>query len=117
MTITAATGIAALNVGGITVHRWSGMLLGPRPDQSDADYFKQLQKDHRFVKRADQQSKRGRCRMIRPLVAGIVTGRLSTSKSDTGVLPSPLSSVIASSRTSTAAGTTYFALLRVPLSL
>ncbi len=52
VTITAATGIAALNVGGITVHRWSGMLLGPRADQSDAEYFKQLQKDHRFSVRA-----------------------------------------------------------------
>ena len=52
VTITAATGIAALNVGGITVHRWSGMLLGPRADQGDAEYFKQLQKDHRFSVRA-----------------------------------------------------------------
>ena len=43
MTITAATGIAALNVGGVTVHRWSGMMLGPRSDQDDEEYFRQLQ--------------------------------------------------------------------------
>jgi len=28
--ITAPTGIAALNVGGTTVHRWCGMRLGPQ---------------------------------------------------------------------------------------
>ena len=28
--VTAPTGIAALNVGGTTVHRWCGMQLGPR---------------------------------------------------------------------------------------
>ena len=28
--ITAPTGIAALNVGGTTVHRWCGMQLGPQ---------------------------------------------------------------------------------------
>ena len=52
VTITAATGIAALNVGGVTVHRWSGMMLGPRGDQSDEEYFRQLQQDHRFSVRA-----------------------------------------------------------------
>ncbi len=52
VTITAATGIAALNVGGVTVHRWSGMMLGPRSDQDDEEYFRQLQRDHRFSVRA-----------------------------------------------------------------
>ena len=52
VTITAATGIAALNVGGVTVHRWSGMMLGPRGDQDDEEYFRQLQHDHRFSVRA-----------------------------------------------------------------
>ena len=52
VTITAATGIAALNVGGVTVHRWSGMMLGPRSDQDDEEYFRQLQHDHRFSVRA-----------------------------------------------------------------
>ena len=27
--VTAPTGVAALNVGGVTVHRFCGMLLGP----------------------------------------------------------------------------------------
>ena len=40
--VTAPTGIAALTIGGNTVHRWSGMLLGPCSDQSDEHYFGQL---------------------------------------------------------------------------
>jgi predicted ATPase len=28
--ITASTGIAALNISGSTIHRWSGMMLGPK---------------------------------------------------------------------------------------
>jgi ATP-dependent DNA helicase PIF1 len=32
--ITAPTGIAALNVGGTTVHRWCGMQLGPQDGES-----------------------------------------------------------------------------------
>ena len=52
VTITAATGIAALNVGGVTLHRWSGMMLGPRSDQDDEEYFRQLQHDQRFSVRA-----------------------------------------------------------------
>lgn len=40
--ITASTGIAAVNIGGMTVHRWSGMMLGPREGQSNADCFREL---------------------------------------------------------------------------
>ena len=32
--ITAPTGIAALNIGGTTVHRWCGMMLGPQNGES-----------------------------------------------------------------------------------
>jgi len=42
--ITAPTGVAALNVGGRTVHRWAGMLLGPEPGQSDDHYWRDLQR-------------------------------------------------------------------------
>ncbi len=33
--VTAPTGVAALNVGGMTVHRFCGMLLGPAAGQSN----------------------------------------------------------------------------------
>ena len=45
--ITAPTGVAALNVGGMTIHRFCGMLLGPAAGQSNEDYFAQLQRDPR----------------------------------------------------------------------
>ena len=43
--VTASTGVAALNVGGMTVHRWSGMLLGPAKGQDFERYFAQLSRD------------------------------------------------------------------------
>src|SRR5688572_8075443 len=33
--VTAPTGIAAINVGGMTLHRFCGMMLGPAEDESD----------------------------------------------------------------------------------
>jgi ATP-dependent DNA helicase PIF1 len=45
--VTAPTGVAALNVGGMTIHRFCGMLLGPQPGQSNEDYFAQLERDPR----------------------------------------------------------------------
>jgi len=45
--ITAPTGVAALNVGGTTIHRFCGMMLGPRPGQSNEDYFAVLERDTR----------------------------------------------------------------------
>jgi hypothetical protein len=43
--VTASTGVAALNVGGMTVHRWSGMLLGPAKGQDFGRYFAKLAMD------------------------------------------------------------------------
>ena len=40
--VTASTGVAALNVGGMTVHRWCGMLLGPKRGEDFDRYFRQL---------------------------------------------------------------------------
>ena len=39
--------MAALNVGGMTIHRFCGMLIGPAAGQSNEDYFAQLQRDPR----------------------------------------------------------------------
>jgi hypothetical protein len=47
VSITAPTGVAALNVGGMTIHRFCGMLLGPAAGQSNEDYFAQLERDPR----------------------------------------------------------------------
>lgn len=45
--VTASTGVAALNAGGATVHRWSGMLIGPKRGQDFGSYYKELARDHR----------------------------------------------------------------------
>src|SRR5205085_5719070 len=45
--VTAPTGVAALNVGGMTIHRFCGMLLGPQPGQSNEEYFNILERDPR----------------------------------------------------------------------
>jgi hypothetical protein len=47
VSVTAPTGVAALNVGGMTIHRFCGMMLGPAAGQSNEDYFAQLQRDPR----------------------------------------------------------------------
>src|SRR5215204_1477481 len=45
--VTAPTGVAALNVGGMTIHRFCGMMLGPQPGQSNEEYFNILRRDTR----------------------------------------------------------------------
>ena len=50
--VTASTGIAALNIGGLTLHRWSGMMLGPQNGESDEEYLDHLMADKRFSVRA-----------------------------------------------------------------
>src|SRR5438132_7365343 len=45
--VTAPTGVAALNVGGMTIHRFCGMMLGPQAAQSNEDYFEVLRRDPR----------------------------------------------------------------------
>ena len=46
VSVTAPTGVAALNVGGMTLHRFCGMRLGPKPSQSDEEFYREL-KDER----------------------------------------------------------------------
>jgi len=50
--VTASTGIAALNLGGLTIHRWSGMMLGPGDGDSDEQHMAQLVRDSRRGVRA-----------------------------------------------------------------
>jgi len=45
--VTASTGVAALNVGGMTIHRWAGMLLGPAQDECPKEFFRRLDADPR----------------------------------------------------------------------
>jgi hypothetical protein len=50
--VTAPTGVAALNVNGMTIHRFCGMLLGPQPGQTNEQYFAELERDERHSIRA-----------------------------------------------------------------
>ncbi len=50
--VTASTGIAALNVGGSTVHRWSGMMLGPKRGEDLQAHLHELMRDKRHSVRA-----------------------------------------------------------------
>ncbi len=43
--VTAPTGVAALNVGGMTLHRFCGMRLGPAPGQSDEAFYNELKEE------------------------------------------------------------------------
>lgn len=61
--VTASTGIAALNVGGTTLHRWAGMMLGPREGESDDEYLAELMRDSRRSVRAGFDRVR-RCRAL-----------------------------------------------------
>jgi ATP-dependent exoDNAse (exonuclease V) alpha subunit len=45
--VTAPTGVAALNVEGMTIHRFCGMMLGPEPGQPFEEYFQKLNDDPR----------------------------------------------------------------------
>jgi hypothetical protein len=47
VSVTAPTGVAALNVGGMTIHRFCGMLLGPEPGEPFDAYFDKLEADPR----------------------------------------------------------------------
>lgn len=52
VTVTASTGIAALNIGGSTVHRWSGMMLGPKRGENLLGHLHELMRDQRRSVRA-----------------------------------------------------------------
>jgi len=62
--VVAPTGIAALNVGGMTIHRWAGIGIGPEPDESFLDFAKYLCK----IPAAYTRNARQRIRACRTLV-------------------------------------------------
>lgn len=63
--VVAPTGIAALNVQGQTVHRWSGMLLGPRHDQTDDAYMEELaSKPFRSIRQGWRRVEQCECLVI-----------------------------------------------------
>ena len=61
--VTAPTGVAALNAGGMTIHRFCGMMLGPQASQSNEEYFAMLQRDPRRSIRAGF-SRVSRCEVL-----------------------------------------------------
>jgi ATP-dependent exoDNAse (exonuclease V) alpha subunit len=63
--VTAPTGVAALNAGGMTVHRFCGMMLGPQAGQSNEEYFASLERDpRRSIKAGFNRVKRCECLVI-----------------------------------------------------
>lgn len=63
--VTAPTGVAALNAGGMTVHRFCGMMLGPQAGQSNEEYFALLERDpRRSIKAGFNRVKRSECLVI-----------------------------------------------------
>jgi hypothetical protein len=74
VSITAPTGVAALNVGGMTIHRFTGMMLGPAPGQSNEEYFAQLQRDPRPSIRAGFNRVR-RCEVLVIDEVSMLSGR------------------------------------------
>ncbi len=61
--ITASTGIAALNIGGSTLHRWSGMMLGPKRGDDPHAFLRELMRDKRQSVRAGMDRIRA-CRLL-----------------------------------------------------
>lgn len=63
--VTAPTGMAALNVGGQTVHRWAGILLGARDGETFGEAFFRLANDRRpNMERARRRVLRAECLVI-----------------------------------------------------
>lgn len=61
--VTASTGIAALNIGGSTLHRWSGMMLGPKRGDDSREFLRELMRDKRQSVRAGMDRIRA-CRLL-----------------------------------------------------
>lgn len=61
--ITASTGIAALNISGSTIHRWSGMMLGPKRGDDPHTFLRELMRDKRQSVRAGMDRIRN-CRLL-----------------------------------------------------
>ena len=53
--VTASTGIAALNIGGSTIHRWAGIQLGAGESETFEDAADRLERMKRNVARAERR--------------------------------------------------------------
>lgn len=73
--VTAPTGIAALNIGGMTIHRWAGIGLGPQPGE-DLDAFADHLDENgsRSVREAKQRIRQ--CRTLVIDEVSMLPGRL-----------------------------------------
>ena len=63
--VTASTGVAAILIGGSTVHSWAGIDLGPHPGESFEDAAERLEKrPYRAARRAEDRVRSARCLLI-----------------------------------------------------
>ena len=73
--VVAPTGIAALNIGGMTIHRWAGIGLGPQPGEDLEEFANHLdEKGARNVREAKQRIRQ--CRVLVCDEISMLPGRL-----------------------------------------
>lgn len=64
--VTASTGIASVNIGGVTIHSWAGIGLGK--DDAKKIFFKHMGNDKRQRKEQNSSKVVARWRAVRTLI-------------------------------------------------
>lgn len=73
--VVAPTGIAALNIGGMTIHRWAGIGIGPQEGESICEFIEHLeQQGSRSVR--DAKTRIRQCSTLVCDETSMVSGRL-----------------------------------------